>query len=220
MASFPALLFALARPRFGVHAAAGIAQVIEGRPLAEIAASAGIPLWLRRLEPEMLRDRLPFLPDDGRLRRQMVNHLPIRSSDASAWFDRVGEAARWGDTDFVLWVAQEGRTMPRGRRTLRRHGRSPTERTRDRIRLLALWAYFSSRPGLLGYAHVDQPWHPRIGWNRAVDAAGSFASSLRLALELGDTRIDDVWFEPCRVDGYDFEPLRSAADVNAEAAVM
>lgn len=50
--SFPGLLFALAVPRAGRDSTLALAHVIDGRSLAEAAAAAGIPLWLRRLPPE------------------------------------------------------------------------------------------------------------------------------------------------------------------------
>src|SRR5262245_35436844 len=51
-ASFPALLFALAAPRARVDAAAALALVTRGAPLAAVAAVLGAPMWMRRFPPE------------------------------------------------------------------------------------------------------------------------------------------------------------------------
>src|SRR5437879_13011878 len=48
--SFPTLLFALAVPRHGLDPAWAIERAIEGAALAEVAAAAEVPLWLRKLQ--------------------------------------------------------------------------------------------------------------------------------------------------------------------------
>src|SRR4051794_13891121 len=50
--SFPALLFALAVPRSGLDPARALARVIDGAGLAEVAAAADVPMWLRKMPPE------------------------------------------------------------------------------------------------------------------------------------------------------------------------
>src|SRR5215471_19323922 len=60
--SFPPLLFALALPRLGQDPEPAIVCAIEGRPLGEIAATAGVPRWLRRLPVDGLTRPLPRLP--------------------------------------------------------------------------------------------------------------------------------------------------------------
>ena len=53
-ASFPALLFVLAVPRPGQDPAPALSRVVDGLPLAEVAAAADGALWLRKLPPEAL----------------------------------------------------------------------------------------------------------------------------------------------------------------------
>src|SRR5262249_9477819 len=74
--SFPALLFALAVPRSGIDPARAVELAIEGAVLAELAAAADVPMWLRRLAPEALVGPIMTLPDGELFRRQIANHLP------------------------------------------------------------------------------------------------------------------------------------------------
>src|SRR5262249_29438930 len=62
-ASFPALLFALAVPRAGIDPAPALARVIDGAALADVAAAAGVPMWLRRLPPQTFVRPIRGLPD-------------------------------------------------------------------------------------------------------------------------------------------------------------
>src|SRR5215212_5862007 len=78
--SFPALLFALAVPRPGLDPACAIARAIEGDTLAEVAAAADVPLWLRRLSPEAFTCRIATLPDGKVFGLQIANHLPSRKA--------------------------------------------------------------------------------------------------------------------------------------------
>src|SRR3954466_4218242 len=62
-ASFPGLLFALAVPRSGLDPALALTLVADGRALAEVAAAAGVPMWLRKLSPDAFARPIPRLPD-------------------------------------------------------------------------------------------------------------------------------------------------------------
>ncbi|MCP1830457.1 hypothetical protein J2R76_007157 [Bradyrhizobium sp. USDA 4532] len=106
-ASFPALLFALAVPRAGIASARARACVIDGRSLADAAAAAGIPLWLRRLPPEAFTAPITGLPDDELFRRQIANHLPPSPKLAPIWLKirRGGCRARHGPA--AVWIARE-----------------------------------------------------------------------------------------------------------------
>ena len=88
--SFPALLFALAAPRRGLDPARAIACVIKGAALADAAAAADVPLWLRRLPPEAFTRRIAWLPDSRVFRRQIANHLPARKA-SPVWLQADGD---------------------------------------------------------------------------------------------------------------------------------
>jgi hypothetical protein len=205
--SFPALLFALAVPRRGIDPARAIAAAVNGCPLAEVAQTAGVPLWLRRLPVEALTKALPELPDGDLLRRRITNHLPRSPKSAPAWLDGVAFAARWAHEPFAIWI-----------------GRELARCTKDvelwTLRRLSLWAWFSCQPGTVGHRIIETPWEPAMRFMRAVDAAGEWRVRVELHVNVGETPMADTWLMPGRVDNYEFVPLRSAADIVAEAAAM
>src|SRR5262247_4581681 len=67
--SFPALLFALAAPRAGLDPTRALDLAVEGAALADVAAAASLPMWLRRLAPEALTGPIMTLPDGEFFRR-------------------------------------------------------------------------------------------------------------------------------------------------------
>src|SRR5262245_47879558 len=205
--SFPALLLALAVPRAGFNPEPVIAQVIAGAPLAELAQAADVALWLRKFTPEMLPRALPRLPDSHDFRRKIANHLPRTAKLAPAWLEAVANATSWCDESFAIWVA---RAMVQWGKP-----RVPYE-----LRLVCLWAWFSARPDTLAYRLIEKPWTPFMQWTGAVDAANSWQVALDLYLEVGDEIIADTWTEPGTVDGYEFVPLRTFADITEEARAM
>jgi hypothetical protein len=204
-ASFPALLFALAIPRARFRPEPVIADVIRGVGLRSLADRADVALWMRKLEPEMLRRPLPVLPSNDEFAKRIVNHFPRHSKFVPDWLDAVAFAARWGHEDFAIWYA--------------RH--FPTKRKpRPRLPLLCLWAWFSSRPGTRAHAFLQKPWTPNIEFKAACGAAGNWEITLDLFAHLGDRIIAEPWLEPGMVGGYEFVPLLSAADVLEEARAM
>jgi hypothetical protein len=204
-ASFPALLFTLAVPNGRFHVEAVIQDVIAGRDLKFLAGRAGLAMWMRKLEPEMLQRPLPALPVGQEFSRRIVNHIPRQAKFVANWLDAVAFAERWGHEDFAIWYA---RYFP----TRRRHARN--------LKLLSLWAWFSGRPGTRAHGFLEKPWNPDIRYKAALDAACEWIATVGLYANLGDGAIDDMWHDPGVIDGYEFVPLRSAAEVVEEAHVM
>ncbi|WP_229186725.1 hypothetical protein [Bradyrhizobium oropedii] len=54
----------------------------------------------------------------------------------------------------------------------------------------------------------------------ALAAADTWRSMIALHVSLGPQPIADMWLQPGRVDGYDFMPLTSTADISEEAEAM
>ncbi|TWT01679.1 PcfJ domain-containing protein [Reyranella sp. CPCC 100927] len=206
-ASFPALLFALAVPRLGVKPEPAIARVIQGQSLAEIAAAAGIPLWLRKLSPEALARPIRKLPDGALFRRQIVNHLPPSTKLAPAWLEAVTDVATFAHEAAAVWIARE-------------FVREPKHVEPARLRLLSLWLWFSCQPETFGYTLIDKPWTLDMRIGTAFTAANAWHTTLELHLNLGHQPIADVWLRAGRVGGYDFLPLTSIAAIIEEAAAM
>lgn len=204
--SFPALLFALAHPRRGLDVRPALDKVLAGAPLAAIAADLGVPMWLRPLQPALLRAPLPALPDGLLFRRQIANHLPRRAKSATQWFATVADAARWGEPDFVVWCAREA---PTG---------APIE-DHD-IAHLALWHFFSQRPETQAGGCVDRRWSEAIGWDAAVGAARSFRRTVWTRVFLDGRPVADPWLRPATIGEFAFVPLLTAESIVEEAFAM
>jgi hypothetical protein len=204
--SFPTLLFALAAPRHGVDPACAIARAIEGAPLAEVAAAADVPLWLRKLPPEALSCPLAKLPDDKLFRRQIANHLPSRKA-ASTWLCAVSEAVELADNAFAVWIARE---IVNDRRSVKL----------DRLRRVALWAWFSCQPDTFGHGLIEKRWTPDMRFRSARDAADDWRTTVELHAYLGREPVADVWLRPALVHGYSFRPLASASEIVEESRAM
>jgi hypothetical protein len=205
--SFPALLFALAAPRRGIDVARGIARAIAGASLAQVAAIARIPLWLRWLPPEAFARPIPELPDGQMLRRRIANHLPGATKRAPVWLQAVADAAQWGHEPLAVWIARE-------------LTRASADLDLARLPLIALFAWFSGRPGTRGHDLIDRPWSPTLRFGTAAEQASQWGMRIALELNLGTAPIVDMWLRPGSVDGYDFVPLRSAAEIAEEAVIM
>jgi hypothetical protein len=206
--SFPALLFAMAAPpRPGVDTARAIARTISGAPLAELAAVARIPLWLRKLPPEAFVRPIPDLPDGKTLRRRIANHLPAVATAASTWLQAVADAAEWAHENVAVWIARE----------LTRPGASVPL---DELRLIALFAWFSGQAGTRGHRLIDRPWSLSMRFRAAEQHARQWYQCVALELDLGPAPIVDMWLDPDSVDGYDFVPLRTVSDIAEEAVAM
>ena len=218
--SFPALLVALAWPNGRACAPAVIDGVIAGAPLASLAAAARVPLWLRRMAPEMLPAPLPELPDGAFVRHRIANHFPTHAKFAPQWFEAVAFAHRWADEEFVLWCAREFAHVPPDKRKRRDRRRANRARRIHRIELLCLWAWFSARPGKHAASLIGRPWQPEMPLQAAYRHADDWAIALELHLNLGGRPIRDCWLSLRHWEGYEFVPLASAAEIAAEADAM
>jgi hypothetical protein len=205
--SFPALLFALAHPRKGFDPEPAIRAVVAGQSLKEIAGLVALPLWLRSVEPHMFTTALPALPDNDDLRRSLVNHLPRSPKHFPLWLGTVATAVRDGTDQFAVWCA---RHLVRG----------PDRDLKLRLRMLCLYAWYSAHRETRAHEHLVKVFHPAMTVKNAVTQACLWYDALELDLYLGDGPLADVWYETDIVDGYEFVPIRSAAEIREEARVM
>ena len=209
--SFPALLVALAIPRKGVDIASGLGLALDGAPLATIAARVRTPLWLRGFPPEAFSAALPRLPDDSEFRLRIANHFPRHWALAQRWLNAVALAYDVADAEIALWFAREAPLTVKRSRTLRRAPRLQRD-----MRLIALLAWFSRRGDTL----IATPWNAEMQWRTALDAALTWREQAILRFYMNEAVAADPWFDPGAVDGYDFIPLRTVEDVEAEASAM
>jgi hypothetical protein len=206
-ASFPALLFALAVPRPGLDPARALARVIDGVTLAQVAAAADVPLWLRKLPPEALAAPIMRLPDGEVLRRQIANHLPRSPKLAEPWLRVVANVAELAHESSAVWIARE-------------FVREPRLVNPARLRLISLWLWFSRQPATFGRELIDKPWTPDMRIAPALAAADHWRMIIALHVNLGRQPITDMWIHAAHVAGYDFLPLRSIAAITEEADAM
>jgi hypothetical protein len=206
-ASFPALLFALAVPRAGFDPARALARVIDGCALAEAAAAAGVPRWLRKLPPEAFVGPIMKLPDSELFRRQIANHLPRSRKLAPAWLRSVADTADLADEKAAVWIARELIREPRGLNPAR-------------LRLIGLWSWFSVQPGTLAHGLIDRPWTPNMRIGSALAAADDWRTIITLHLNLGRQPITEMWLQAGRVADYEFFPLCSISAIAEEASAM
>ncbi|OAF07655.1 hypothetical protein AYJ54_17525 [Bradyrhizobium centrolobii] len=206
-ASFPALLFALAVPRPAFDPAPALACVIDGLGLAEVAAAADLPLWLRRLPPEAFAGPIARLPDSEFFRRQIANHLPRSPKLAPIWLQVVADVASLAHEPAALWIARELVREPRGV-------------TPARLRLICLWSWFSTQRATFGRELITQPWTPDMRMGTALAAADDWRVGIALHVSLGREVIADMWLRAGHVAGYDFLPLNSVSAIAEEADAM
>ncbi|WP_445217681.1 hypothetical protein ACKWRH_37725 [Bradyrhizobium sp. Pa8] len=206
-ASFPALLFALAVPQARLDPARAIACVIDGATLAQVAALADLPLWLRKLPPEAFVRPIPRLPQGELFRRQIANHLPRSPKLAPTWLQLVAGVAELAHEPMAAWIARE---------LVRESQRVRTAR----LRMICLWAWFSSEPATLGHDLIEKPWTPDMRIDAVRSAAEDWRAVVALHINLGRLPIADMWLRPGRMAGYEFVPLDSIAAITDEAKVM
>lgn len=206
-ASFPALLHRLAVEPLRPRSQGARAVVLAGQPLKQAAAAAGLPFWTRRLPPESFGRTSPELPDGEEFSRRVLNCLPSHPRFAATWLEAVTEAAIWGDDDVVLWTARE-RGASGGSRVL-------TAATR----LTALFAWFSARPETHAGSLAREPWREELSATAAIDRARDWLDEVEVALVFPSGAVQP-WLEPGEVDGFEFCPVVTAADLAAEAQAM
>jgi hypothetical protein len=206
-ASFPALLFALAVPRLGLDPTPAVARVVDGAALAEAAATADLPLWLRRLPPEAFTRPIARMPDSELFRRRIANHLPRSPELAPAWLQAVADVAELAHEPAAVWIARE-------------LVREPRRVDPARLRPISLWSWFSLQPATFGNGLIGRRWMPGMRIGPALKAADDWRMMIALHVNLGPKTINDMWLQAGRVAGYDFVPLTSAAAVAEEAKAM
>ena len=206
-ASFPALLFALAVPRPGLDRAPALARVVDGRSLAEAAAAADLPLWLRKLPPEAFAAPIAPLPDGELFRRQIGHHLPHLPKLMPGWLQVVADIFAIAHEPAALWVARE-------------FVREPRKASPARLRLIGLWSWFSLQPETFGHELMKRPWTPDMSLATALEAAEEWRTMIALHLDLGAEPIADTWLRSGHMAGYDFLPLTSLPAIVEEAETM
>lgn len=209
--SFPALLFSLAVPRPDLAPEPLIRLVLSGAGLKELGKLAGLPGWSRRLMPEAFTGPVGQLPDGQAISYRIANHLPRSPRQAACWLDSVSFACRWGTPEMACWIARE---------VLDPKLNVKAANVKERLPLLALYAWYSGQPGTFGHSLIQKPWSTSMSCQTAWREALDWHESVAIEAHIGGGPIPDLWLEPKTVDGYEFRPLATASDIRAEASAM
>jgi hypothetical protein len=205
--SFPALLFALAVPRPRLDSEPVIASILAGDSLKTLAVKAQLPMWSRKLPPEAFDQPLRPLPHADLVARSIGNHLPRKAKQGARWLNAVSTVAQCGTPEAAVWVAREFNTSPK------------EWWTRD-LRKVALYAWFSQHQQTKAGSLLAKPWTPSMSFATAKENATDWLTSVAVETQLGGLEVFDVWLKPTVVDGLEFLPLRSAAEICDEAEAM
>lgn len=205
--SFPALLVALAVPRLGFDPHEARAAVIAGRPLAEIAALAAVPMWLRKLPPEAFTRAIPDLPGGELFARRIANCVPKDRRRAAIWLHAVAAAHTIAHEPFAVWIAPliaNGQLVP----------------THVPFTLLALWAWFSRQPDTIAGQLASANWSPGLNAQKAEELARQWitdvdVTSLRL---MGGNR--PAWLSTTEFEGHEFVALNKTDLLREEGRRM
>lgn len=204
--SFPGLLVALAVPRLGFRPAAAISAVVDGKPLAQVAALAAVPLWLRKLPPEAFHGALPSLPEGDLFRRQIGNHLPKRARHAREWLGHVAHAFAVAHEPYALWIAN----------VLAREGKLPRPFCIERI---GVWAWHSLHEGGAS-ALLEKRWSPAMDWRTASELSRRWIDAVECHCTLAQFPAAQPWLKADGVDGFEFIHLQSFAELVEEGQAM
>lgn len=168
---------------------------------------AAIPMWTRKLHPLAFQSPLPALPDSFNFRRQIVNHLPRRPKSAKAWLQIVSDAARWGTEDLAIWYARHCEDHK-------------NEYVVLAWRLIAVWAWHCAHPAAPASAMLCRRWTPNMSPVAAFEAAERWKDGVCSLASMGENDVTDNWAEEAVVDGYAFEPIRTARQLAAAADAL
>ncbi|MGF1650794.1 MAG: PcfJ domain-containing protein [Hyphomicrobiaceae bacterium] len=210
--SFPGLLHHLAMLTRDERAPNGRAQrlleqVIDGRPMKDIAALAGCPMWMRRLPPEAFCRLHGRLPTSDRFQRAIQARLPVKRASSARWLEAVSFANEAAGEAFALWTAERAEMLPPD---------LPAERT---LRVLAAYTLASRRLERGAGKLVRTPWHPVIGNTGMICGAMSWLKRIDLMVTRSGLAAEP-WLLPDIQHGFSFEPLSSAEDLVSEALTM
>jgi hypothetical protein len=203
--SFPALLFALvsgyADERQREQACTLICQ---GASLRQAADAVGLAWWLRKLPAAAFSTPLPRFPCDPEFGLRILSLLPREPHRAANWLRRVSQALTTAGREYALWIARQPDLD------------GPSD---DFFALLAAWAWYSGRPGLLGHRLLRRPFAADMSLRRAREELTLWRQRLRLIECLGPG-IETPWLVDGSAGGFSFVALRTVDDFIRESEIL
>jgi hypothetical protein len=203
--SFPGLLFALvsgyATP---VQRERCCHLISDGMPLREAADGIGLAWWLRKLPACAFTAPLPVFPADPDFAFRMTNLIPHDKRQLPTWFGRVSQALGASGPAYALWIARQQDLA------------GPPD---EHFMYMAAWAWYSTRPGLLGHRLLRRRWTPEMSFKRGREELAAWRQRLRLIECLGPG-IESPWLADGAASGFDFVALRTVDDFIAESEAL
>jgi hypothetical protein len=188
---------------------AAIELVVDGHPLADVCAAAGLPFLFRRLPAEACGAALPWVQWSTEAGSHLAPHMPKAADEAAAWLRAISLAHFWGDEDFAIWVASHP-ALCRPKPTL-----GPAALTS-----LALLAWFSRRPELAGAPPPAWRWSSTIGPGSAMRRLAAWLEQLQLISDVGIDGVGDSWLAPASWMVHQIVPLTTPVALVAEGRAM
>ena len=189
--------------------AAAVDRLKSGAPLKSVLDALKLPHWLRKLPPRVFAVSLAsewFSPEGN---MKLAGLVPADEDGATGWFRYVVKANQVGGERFALWLAAQNVRWAEAR----------LDKARE-LRALAAFAWYSLNRDLPAGLLIERPWHPKIGFIKALDAAYVWLDAIADQVLLTDGAVTDTWLAGGRVNGYRFVPLLSAAELKDEAKAM
>lgn len=207
--SFPVLFYALATglgPKNLRRNAVNLA--VEGRPLPQVASRLWLPHCFRKLPPEACVGRLQWVLWLPEADRRLGAHVPDDPNAATAWFKCVSLAHLACDADFAFWIAKQD--MFRG-------SMQAAEQATLTLGAFA-WHSLYAQPKDSLRAHT--PWTPDLTLRSAVLRLTTWLSEQVEVPHLSIEHAIRDWLPPPTFGRYQFVPLRTHGDLDAEALAM
>jgi hypothetical protein len=205
---FPAAIVAIVTDFNGREASRKATTLVEdGAALRDVIRALALPMWLRRLPPETFVKQLRPLPGGETFSRRISTRTPASRTEAEGWFDAVIYGVETVGEDFAVWIARQPV----------HDGPAPEL---PLIRMLAAYAWFSSRPDHCAHGLIATRWRPDLSFETAICGAKAWLNRLRLVLTLEQQPLTDAWLTQGEAGDYRFVPLLSAEDILAEARGM
>lgn len=147
-----------------------------GARLRDIAHILCLPMWLRRMPPEGVREIVPVMPTDAAFNCQIANWAPKKHNDLADWAAAVSVAANAHTRGFALWLARDVMTWK-------------AVVSVQCIELMAAYAWFSTHPAYVAGRAVPRRWRNTMSIPEAVSATSEWLTALEYLVLVPPTRL-------------------------------
>ena len=206
----PVVAFALVTDYGTVEMRAAAVEALKrGAPVKTVLAALDLPAWLRKLPSQALTVSLAQIWWSEQANVKLAGMIPTDVAAASGWFRYVVKANQVGGEQFSVWLSGQNVRWAEAR----------LYKARD-LRTLAAFAWFSLHRELPAGLLIERPWHPKIGFVKAIDAADQWLDTITSQVLLDREEKCDAWLTGGRINGYRFVSLLTQAELDEEAKAL